>query len=65
MTSVLRPAVNALRIFVEKRLDHFLPRARLELAAAARSDALQREQDALGILDLVQRRRTLRAVAAA
>src|SRR5436190_20402662 len=47
------------------RADHLVPRHSLPLAAAARTDAAHRVEDALRIGDLVQRRRALRAVAPA
>ena len=46
-------------------LERVLPRHRLETTRTARADALHRLQDALGILDLIDRRRALRARAAA
>src|SRR5262249_39101230 len=45
-------------------VEHFVPRHALPLAAAARPRAAHRIEDALGILDLIQRRGPLRAVAA-
>src|SRR6185503_8074648 len=62
----LRPAfderfANAAGDVVER----LVPRHALPLTAAARTDAAQRVLDPLGIVDLVERRRALRAVAPA
>jgi hypothetical protein len=48
-----------------EHVEHFVPRGVLEPSGSARTDALQRMEDASGILDLVEGRRTLRAVLAA
>src|SRR5690349_5111499 len=46
-------------------VEHLVPRHALPLAAAARARPSKRIKDALGVLHLIERGRTLRAVAAA
>jgi hypothetical protein len=51
--------------FRREHIEHFVPGNTLEFTRAARADALQWIQDALRIVDLVFRRRTLGAIASA
>src|SRR5205085_5477767 len=45
-----------------ERVEHFVPGGALPLAFAARADAFQREEDAFGVVDLVDSGRPLGAV---
>src|SRR6187551_3377825 len=45
-------------------IESFIPRDALPLSCAARADALERITNPLGIIDLIERGRTLRAISA-